>query len=285
MTRWSMVRALATAGLLVGTGLAGGAGAASASTHSAGSFLMPGGPIIRTHTRGAEPYPTVSVNWSGYAVTAHKGQTFDGVEGTFVQPRITCNGQYTVTSNWVGLDGYTDGTVEQDGTAAYCGGPTHMKPIYYAWIEMFPQPTVAAYPVHPGDYMYSAVVYSGGAFHLKIADETSGLHYTTSAKCSSCERASAEWIIERPASCNATVTRCVILRLADFHTTEMTDDYAQLTGGPVKGPGAFTNYPIDMFSTLRHSPGLISTDEVSSLSGASFAAQWDRAGIPYPITF
>ena len=60
---------------------------------------------------------------------------------SFVQPAITCSGaKDLVTSNWVGLDGFENDTVEQDGTAAYCAGPGNHTPKYYAWIELFPLP-------------------------------------------------------------------------------------------------------------------------------------------------
>jgi hypothetical protein len=97
-------------------------------------------------------------------VTGKKPYTY--VHSTFVQPTITCPGvadQYT--SNWVGLDGYNDETVEQDGTAA----------------------------------------------------------------CSSCERASAEWIVERPALCNNALTKCFITELADFGTSTMSGDGKSFT--------------------------------------------------------
>lgn len=285
MRRLFMPSALATAGLLLGGALAGGAGVANASAQPAATVLQPGGPMVRPATSGGEPYPTVSLNWSGYADTASKGHTFDAVSGSFVQPRITCNGKNTMTSNWVGLDGFENGTVEQDGTLAYCGGPTHTKQFYIAWIEMFPAPTVTEFRVKPGDYIDTSVTYSGGAFHLTVADTTSHKSATTSATCSQCQRQSAEWIIERPASCNSTVTKCLILKLADFHETAMDNDYAQLSGGPVKGPGGFTNYPVDMVSQFRHKAGFISLDEVSGLSGPNFSVLWNRSGSTYPITF
>jgi hypothetical protein len=65
------------------------------------------------------------------------------VHSTFVQPSVTCSGvadQYT--SNWVGLDGFNDQTVAQDGTFAWCGGTDHTTPKYEAWYEMYPANSV-----------------------------------------------------------------------------------------------------------------------------------------------
>ena len=96
--------------------------------------------------------PTISENWSGYAVTSTK--KFNYVSAEFVQPAVTCPGvkkQYT--SNWVGLDGFNDETVEQDGTFAYCGGPNWTTPKYEAWYEMYPAGSVGVFKVKPGDTM------------------------------------------------------------------------------------------------------------------------------------
>ena len=62
--------------------------------------------------------PTISENWSGYAVTSRR--PFSHVEASFVQPAVKCSGKPDRwSSNWVGLDGFRDSTVEQAGTAAF----------------------------------------------------------------------------------------------------------------------------------------------------------------------
>jgi Peptidase A4 family len=289
MTRLFRPAMLATLSLLVAVGFAGGAGVASASTHTrTGTFLEPGGPLVRPDVSGNEPYPTQSVNWSGYAVTAPKGKKFTNVSGSFKQPRISCTGKYNVSSNWVGLDGFDNETVEQDGTAAFCGGSAHMTPTYYAWIEMFPLPTKVLFRIKPGDHMKTSVTYSGGTFHLSVMDVTSGKHGDVSAKCAKCARASAEWIIERPAGCSSPAeTHCFILRMADFHVTTMEASYARLAGGSAKTPGQFgfgNSFPINAISVFRDGrPGFISIDEVSQLKGPDFSVVWNRAGSVYPI--
>ncbi len=81
--------------------------------------------MIRDQVGADQPsgVPTISINWSGYA--AFSPSKFKYVFSTFVQPSVTCNGTTPeATSNWAGLDGYSDGTVEQDGTFAICGGRT-----------------------------------------------------------------------------------------------------------------------------------------------------------------
>jgi len=104
-------------------------GAASAAT--TGSVPLPGGPMIRAAAPGNSSIPTISENWSGYAATS--GKKFNYVHSTFVQPAITCPGvKNEWTSNWVGLDGFDNATVEQDGTFAHCGGSQSTTPVYKA---------------------------------------------------------------------------------------------------------------------------------------------------------
>jgi hypothetical protein len=151
-------------------------------------------------------------NWSGWAVTGKEPYTY--VHSTFVQPSVTCSGvadQYT--SNWVGLDGFNDETAEQDGTFAWCGGTDHTTPKYEAWYEMYPANSVNTFAVHPGDVIDVTVAYSDSTsdFTLTVSDLSTGKIATDTAACADCARASAEWIIERPALCNNVGTKCFLL--------------------------------------------------------------------------
>ena len=179
--------------------------AASASVSSA---VSSGAPMIGASVAGTHfGLPTVSENWSGYAVT---GKTpFNDVSSTFTVPTVTCNGMKDVyTSDWVGLDGFNDQTVEQDGASGTCTKKSNYKDAYYyAWIEMYPAATVKAYKVRPGDVITASVIYTGSTFNLTVTDVTSGQTTTVSSACSSCERDSAEWIIERPAGCDPYPTK------------------------------------------------------------------------------
>ena len=85
-----------------------------------------------------------SVNWSGYADVEGGAKTVSSVSGQWVIPYVQCPvGPYRYSdafiAQWVGIDGATDGTVEQLGTATQCfEGVTY----YYVWYEMFPGGTV-----------------------------------------------------------------------------------------------------------------------------------------------
>ncbi len=274
--------AAALTGAACFTGMTGTASAAVTGTAAAGNVPVPGGPMAKANAPGHSSATTISLNWSGYAATAAKPFTY--VHSAYVQPAITCPGVANQwVSNWAGLDGYNTPTVEQDGTDAHCGGPGHTTPKYEAWYEMYPAGSVNVFAVHPGDMIDASVSYAYGEFSLTISDRTTGKSKTVTATCSSCARASAEWIIERPALCNNALTNCFLTRLADFGTSTMGGDEAQVTGGKVKGVAGFTNFPIDMVDPVSGG-GFISLDTVGPLSGESFTATWDRSGNTVPIT-
>src|SRR5262249_4327376 len=116
---------------------------------------------------GATALP--SVNWSGYADVEGGSKTISSVSGQWVIPYVQCpSGPYrfqdAFISNWVGIDGATDNTVEQLGSAAQCfEGVTY----YYVWYEMFPAGTVEEGTLacinnnvdcpQPGDYISASV--------------------------------------------------------------------------------------------------------------------------------
>jgi hypothetical protein len=268
--------------------------APAASAAASSGAMRPGGlPIIRDNVAGNAGLPTYSINWSGYAAQQTTSK-FNRVFSTFVQPAITCTGvKYLATSNWVGLDGFTDGTVEQDGTFAICGGKNDMTPSYAAWYEMYPAGSVEVFNVKPGDVMTSSVRYASGNYNLTIADLTSGKSYTKIAQCPSCQRNSAEWIIERPAFCgNGSCTKAVLSALPNFGTTTMTDDIASDATTKNAGINSFDSSPIAGVYNLNDqenpgSSGFTSVDTVSSVFAGppdSFTATFNRAGQPCPIT-
>lgn len=269
---------LATSSLL----FAGAGAAASAATTVS---TTAGIPMLRV-TAGAHAsgLPTISSNWSGYAVTSKLKFTY--VHSEFVQPAIKCPGvKNQQTSNWVGLDGFADETVEQDGTAAWCGGKTFTTPEYAAWYEMYPAGSMNVFKVNPGDLIEASVsATTAGKFSLTVSDLTTNKSVVHHATCTKCALASAEWIIERPATCNSTGTRCFLFALANFGESTMSEDYAQVAGGAMKGINKFENYPIAMIDPLKR--GFVSLDTVGSVtpSTSSFTATWDRAGTITPIT-
>jgi hypothetical protein len=261
------------------TSMLGSGGSAGATTPNLG-----GAPMIRA-AGSTSHQPTIATNWSGYAVTTKPSEPFTYVHSTFIQPKLTCNGTaQEVTSNWVGLDGFDNDTVEQDGTGAVCRRPNYETPSYYAWIEMYPANTVRTFPVSPGDQISASVQYrTGGLFDLTIADLTSHVSRSVIASCSSCARASAEWIVERPAFCTS-ATKCYLTELANFGETKMSDNVAAVAGGSSEPVSSFPNpYPIFMVQNTK--TGFNTLDVTSGLSGpyGGFTETWERYGSVTPI--
>ncbi len=84
------------------------------------------------------------------------------IGGTDVHvPSVVCSDTpNTLSYYWIGLDGWADQTVEQDGIAADCNGTTSQ---YAAWFEMYPANFKYSFAVDPGDAIESAVHYLGNA--------------------------------------------------------------------------------------------------------------------------
>src|SRR5690348_16708749 len=141
--------------LLAGLALVGGALAASAPA-AAAPRAHPARPtihMIRPAMHGTGPMvalgrsrnATTTTNWSGYA--AHSA-TYKSVSASWVEPTAHCPGGSQFSSFWVGLDGFSSGTVEQTGSEVDCRGGT---PTYFGWYEMYPAfPVNYSNPVHPG---------------------------------------------------------------------------------------------------------------------------------------
>ena len=229
-----LVTAVATCSLGLGLASATGTAIASGAPNPGGLPILAGSPHAGL--------PTIALNWSGYAASSNTGKAFTYVHAEFTEPTLTCSGKPNQwTSNWVGLDGFTDQTVEQDGTFAWCGGKDNMRQFYYAWYEMYPAGAVIVFAVHPGNLIDASVRYVSSHFVLSVSDLSTGMSASKSATCSSttCVRDSAEWIIERPALCNNSFTKCFLTALANFGTTTMQSAVAKTAGSPAQELAGF----------------------------------------------
>src|SRR5215469_6635121 len=142
-----------------------------------------------------------SLNWAGYADDNTAGTTYSTVTGNWSEPAVTCPAHGTQDAVfWVGIDGFSSGTVEQDGTLAQCNRGTAT---YFSWWEMFPTNSiqVVGSSVSPGDSISASVVRSGSTYTLKVTDATHPANsFSTTQTCSTCTNTSAEWIAEAPSS-------------------------------------------------------------------------------------
>ncbi len=96
-----------------------------------------------------------SFNWSGYAKTSTTAQAFTAVSAKWTQPKVKCGIEDQMSATWVGLDGATNGTVEQDGTTGWC---FRGRATYFTWYEMFPAGSVTVgKSLKPGDKITASV--------------------------------------------------------------------------------------------------------------------------------
>lgn len=242
---------------------------------------------------------SLSLNWSGYAVDI-TGVT--SMSGTFTVPTVSgpgsVNGLPTDVSVWVGIDGYSTGTVEQTGIS---GSYTSSGASYYAWWEMYPRASnkIHSMTINPGDIITASVNFNGGgSFTLSIADTTNGQSFTTTVYApvggrDAAQRGSAEWIVERA----ATISKgyLTILPLATFDSTTFTNAaYSPGSGsstlqGAIKAFGACAATPVapcyDQMTMISVNPDNSHTSlvSVSTAASDSFTVSFLANGTPYPI--
>ena len=260
LRRWGILLAMLT----LAVGLTVAAGSASAATVG----FRPGGPIhlvgsaaAAPNLRGGISHQAESTNWSGYAATTG---TYTSVSASWTEPTGTCSRGSQYSSFWVGLDGYSSGSVEQTGSEVDCSGSSAR---YYAWYEMYPNPSHSySNTVRPGDHFNASVTYTGSNhFSLFIQDSTQGWSHTTTGTLAGAPRSSAEVIVEAPC-CTASGG---ILPLANFHTVKITSSKAN---GSSLGSASGVTQIIMIDSAGRDK------DTVSSLtSGENFTATWLRS--------
>lgn len=190
-----------------GTSPAARTAAASHSAAAAPASRPSPQPMIPARLPGAQPavssarIKTVgSTNWAGYAVS-RSHVTFAKLTATFFVPYLHCTSSPDAfSSHWVGLDGFSSSSVEQDGIEADCNGSTAE---YAAWYETFPQPEKASsIVIRPGNSVTATVSYSSRhhTYELAVTDNTNGHHFNVYRKCAAsvCHRSSAEVISEAP---------------------------------------------------------------------------------------
>jgi hypothetical protein len=184
-------------GLVASTASAATPASKHATTHLSLPQIHIAGPADAV--KGSIPIQ-YSGNWSGYiALPKNKAaKSFKYIQTDFTVPAVDCDASPDSFSyHWVGLDGDTDGTVEQDGIAADCPGGT--TPQYFAWWETYPDGINSVFSVNPGDAIEAEVYYDAGEYYLFVWDETTGNYFDNEEACASgstCYNSSAEVITE-----------------------------------------------------------------------------------------
>lgn len=211
----------------------------------------------------------VSNNWGGYAAARH-GTKFRFIQATFFVPYINCmNTPDSFSGHWVGLDGFSSASVEQDGILAECNGKA---PEYSAWYEMFPlAPVYKSVTVHPGDSIVASVYFNSGTskYTLSLSDTTNGQSFTVNKSCPahvSCSRSSAEAISEAPSNGSS------ILPLTDFGAESYSSIRVTDRAGQRGGLRA-ANW--DTFAITTENPSAVVLDQPTQISrGNAFGMYW-----------
>ncbi len=208
-----------------------------------------------------------SFNWSGYVDTAPSSGTYSKVSAKWAEPAIKCTSEDRIVVFWVGLDGWSDNTVEQDGTLAQC---FEGSAFYYTWWEMYPTNgiQVVGTTVHPGDVIAASVVFGAGTYTLAVTDTTSPANnFTTNQVCGTgltCSNTSAEWIAERPSGNVGTYP------LAQFGTWKVNTAAVSTTTTSKGNINTFPNTQLNMVdgtnSYYLAQPG--------TTTGKSFSDKW-----------
>ena len=205
-----------------------------------------------------------STNWSGYADT---GSGFSTVTGSWTEPGVSCTSATSLAAFWVGLDGYSSSSVEQDGTLIECyRGAAY----YYTWWEMYPTNAiqVVGSTLHAGDSITASVVRSGTSYTLKVTDSSRPADsFSTTQTCSSCANSSAEWIAEAPSGSSG------VYPLSDFGS--WTESGATVKAGSTSGViSSFTDDELTMINSsgsTKALPGALNSN------GNGFGVTWERS--------
>ncbi|MEU5425972.1 G1 family glutamic endopeptidase [Streptomyces olivoreticuli] len=144
------------------------------------------------HGRAGKRRSQNGYNWSGYVAG---GQAFTTASATWTVPNISCSAESDSVAEWVGLDGWSNDTVEQIGIQETCetGAPT-----FDNWYEFYPEPPVYFHDrVRPGDIIHAVARHvSGTTYQLSLTDETQGWTREKKLDSWSAANSSAEVIVE-----------------------------------------------------------------------------------------
>jgi Peptidase A4 family len=205
-----------------------------------------------------------STNWSGYADT---GSGFSTVTGSWTEPSVSCTSQTSLAAFWVGIDGYSSSSVEQDGTLAECYRGTAY---YYTWWEMYPANAiqVVGHTLRGGHSITGSVVRSGTSYTLKVTDSSrSADSFSTTQSCSGCANSSAEWIAEAPSGSSG------VYPLSDFHS--WTESAATVKTGSASG--VISSFTDDEITMINSSGATKALPGAQNGSGNGFGLTWEHS--------
>jgi Peptidase A4 family len=125
------------------------------------------------------------------------GSGLNSVTGQWTVTAVARSRKATYSSEWVGIDGYSNSSLIQTGTESdYYNGSAH----YYAWWEILPaaETVIPSISVQPNDVMTASITRStGSSWTITITDTTTNRSFTTTQTYAG-PQTSAEWIEEAP---------------------------------------------------------------------------------------
>lgn len=272
-------------GALAGFGLCAGLMVAAAPAASAVSTAIGAKPVMTVHVAHFSHFSLAhfripdltqakAYNWSGYADDNTTSLTYKSVSASWKEPAVTCNSSSDTeaVAFWVGLDGYTSSTVEQDGTIAECVDGSIG---YFTWEEMYPTQSsiVVGNSISAGASIHASVTYNGSAYTLKLTvTGDSAANINTTLSCSSCTRTSAEWIAEAPGGDSNTSG---IYPMPDFTSVHFSG--AKVTSS--SGAGVISTNPDDEITMVNYPAGTKTLAKPGKLTSAgnAFGVTWKAA--------
>jgi hypothetical protein len=152
------------------------------------------------HLLGEQAANVSSGNWAGFAQdgTTNNGTTivatYTGVSASWRVPTIQSTPSPSVSSSWIGIDGFWNSDLIQTGTEQDVSSQGVRR--YYSWYEILPAPETEIGGVNPGDQM-SANIFrvSPVTWTINISDITSSQSFSQNFSYSG-PADSAEWIQE-----------------------------------------------------------------------------------------
>ncbi|HTU73983.1 MAG TPA: G1 family glutamic endopeptidase [Trebonia sp.] len=206
-----------------------------------------------------------STNWSGYADT---GSGFSSVSATWNEPTPSCSGRSTaLAAFWVGIDGYTSASVEQDGTLIECyEGGTYQ----FSWWEIYPVNSVQVVgeSVAAGDAITATVTRTGTSYKLSVTDSTHTANsFSTTQTYAAAADSSAEWIAEAPSGSTG------VEPLAKFST--WNDANSKVTAGSTSG--VISSFSDDEITMITSSGATEAQPSALNGAGNGFSVAWVRS--------
>ena len=210
--------------------------------------------VMINHTLPRDGRAHSDQTWGGYAVTG--ANPYTKITGSWTIPAMNCSGGGGDASPWIGIDGWSDNTVEQIGVDLDCINGTGS---YHPWVEMYPGPSdYFKDTIHAGDTLTASVSITNGKWTLTESDPQTGWTKTFHPQAKGTPKyTSAEAILEDVGS-------GAVPPVPGFGT--VTFSSVTVDGSPLASAGTPHKTTLERGSTPL--------SKESALSGGGFSITW-----------